>query len=133
MAWRTWAGIATAVILVAAVGCGPARLNVEKKFSVGLDVKPAEGWALPAQSVEQTLKVEVSSSAPVDVFVLTGVNSDDAVVMFADELKKKAVTSKEDVKQDTITAKIPANQPATVVVRFNSKKENASGTIKMTN
>lgn len=133
MAWRTWAGGLTAVVLVAAVGCGPAKLNEEKSFNVGIDAKPAEAWGLPPQSVEQTLKVEVSSNGPVDVFVLAGVNQDDAVVMFNDELKQKAVASKTDAKQDTITAKIPAKQPGVVVVRFNAKRENASGKVKMTN
>lgn len=131
MACRSWAILTTAVGLVAAVGCGPARLNQEVKFSVG-DV-PAQVWVLDSQGVEQTIKVEIKSDGPVDVFVLAGVDQAAASAMTNDELKAKAVASKTEAKQDTITAKIPANQAPVVVARFNSKREKASGTLKLTN
>jgi hypothetical protein len=131
MAWRSWVVLGTALGCLAAVGCGPARLNQEVTFSVG-DV-PSQVWVLDSQSVDQTIKLDINSDGPVDVFVLVGTDQGAASAMTNDELKAKAVASRTDAKQDSVTAKIPAKQVPVVVVRFNAKREKASGKLKLTN
>lgn len=128
---RTVTTLFVLVVLMLVIGCGPAKLNRELPFSVG-DV-PAQAWVLDPQSVDQMLKVEVTSDGPVDVFVLLGVDEGTAFAMTNDELKQKAVASKTDATKDTITAKIPAKQSPVIVVRFNSKHEKASGKIRLSN
>jgi hypothetical protein len=130
MTRRTWIG-AVAVATLAATGCGAGKLK--KELSFNLDAAPSQAWGFDPQSADQTFKAEVSSNHPVDVFILTGVDENAATGMDNDELEKKAVGVKRDTTADTVTGKIPAKQSAVVVVRFGSKRQPATGKIKLSN
>jgi hypothetical protein len=121
-----------AVGVLAAVGCGPNKLNEVKQFDLGTE-KAAQAFESPAQGAAQTVKVEVTSDNAVDVYVLLGVSSQAAIDMQEKDLKAKAAASKAGTKSETLTVQVPAGQAVAVWVGRSGVTQKASGTVKMTN
>jgi hypothetical protein len=128
------AGLTGIVFLFFAAGCGPAKLNSEHSFTVPSGEDVAKIVNLTAQSVEQSVKVEITSDKPVDVFVLLAKNlPKDEADFTAEKLQPLAVTSKRDSTQDTLSAKIPANSDWHVIVMAGAKTMKATGKLKLSN
>lgn len=121
-----------AVGVLAVVGCGPNKLNEEKAFNLSHD-QPAQAFDSPAQGAAQSVKVEVSSDKPVDVYVLLGTTAADAVNLGEKDLKAKAKESKLNTKGDTLSVAVPAGQAVTVWVGRNGTTQTASGKVKLSN
>lgn len=120
-----------AVALLAAAGCGPGKLNKEVSFEVSDTA--AKAWGFDPQAADQTIKLEVTSDQPVDVFILAGTDENTALTMDSKELEQKAAGFKRDATKDTVTGKVPAKQAAAVVVRIGQKRMPATGKIKISN
>jgi hypothetical protein len=121
-----------AVGVLAAVGCGPNKLNEVKQFNLGTDTA-AQTFSAPAQGAAQTVKVEVTSDNTVDVYVLLGVTAQAASDMEEKDLKAKAAASKTGTKSETLSVQVPAGQGVAVWVGRSGVTQKASGTVKMTN
>jgi hypothetical protein len=109
-------------------GCGPGKLNENKKFT--LDTGEGKAFDIPKASKAQKINVEFDSSeGEVSVYVF---KDDDAKgedgIIGSDP--KKALASKR-AKADTISADVPENTPVRVIVRNPTKKTEVN--LKMTN
>lgn len=104
---------AGAIALVLA-GCGPAKLDVSKTYSVGGDT-PVQGFELDAQSKPQTLTIEFSTAGD-EVEVVVFKKSDVPTI---DDVQltdvKKALGSKRG-KAETFTVDVPDNTATWVAV-----------------
>jgi hypothetical protein len=105
--------------LLTVAGCGPAKLDVTKTYTL----EPGDGRAidLDAQSKAQTLNVDFSSTAgEINVLVM---KKDDAPsdddLLTADAAK--ALASKLKAKEGTVTAEVPANTAVRVIIRDAAK------------
>lgn len=123
--------LALAVSTLLLTGCGPAKLDVSKTYSVGGDT-PAQGIELNAQSKPQTINIEFSSSAgEVSVYVLKKSDYKDVDDLPAADSKKAIATKKG--KAETFTAEIPENTAVWVAIlkQFGSEKSDVQ--IKINN
>ena len=120
-----------AFAVLAAVGCGPNKLNEVKQFDLSIE-KPAQTFSAPAQGAAQSIKVEVTADNTVDVYVLLNASGDIAN-MDEKDLKAKAAASKTGTKSETLTVQVPASQTVTVWVGRSGVTQKANGTVKMTN
>ena len=114
------------------VGCGAKKLNEEKSFNL----TPGERdkiYLFDAQSSEQTIKVAVTSSEAVDLFVFLKNDVADGAALDDNDRKKKALASKIGVTSDTLTAKVPAKQEYSLLVSLSLKSKKADGKVKITN
>jgi hypothetical protein len=111
-------------------GCGPAKLDISKTYTIGGDAEHAKGFELDPQSKPQTLTIEFSSSGG-DVEAVVFKKSDaadmDAVAMAA---PSKALASKKG-KNETFTVEIPENTGVWVAVMTAGDKKDV--TLKVTN
>ena len=131
MTRRNLTAAVAAVAVLALAGCGPGKLSEVKSFD--MESGNVKAFDTPAQKVAQTVKVEVSSDNPVDVYALPGVSVDDAVNMLPEEAKKKAAGSKEKVTSGSFTVPVPAGQGLAVWVGVSDNGTRAKGTVKLTN
>jgi hypothetical protein len=122
-----WVGLA---FLVA--GCAD-KLRTESAFTLPDGGNTTKVFDLPAQSAEQTLKVEVTSDRPVDVFVMPAKDAPDLDGLPTKEWQAKSVTFKEGVTNETLTAKVPAKQATKVVVTPSAKSQKAQVKVKLSN
>lgn len=132
MTRRNLIATAVAACVLAAAGCGPAKFDATRSFSLSGE-QPAQANEVPPQSAAQTVKVEVTSDNAVDVYVLVGTTAADAVNLEEKDVKAKAAASKTNTKGDTLTVQVPAGQGVTVWVGRSGTVQKASGTVKMTN
>lgn len=129
--------VALAVGLVWVAGCGPATLDITKTKTLDprgdsdliLDLSP--------QPVEQKLTVTVDSKTDkVDVYVLLAKDFekyDQAAPAFS-KRAEAATASKNAVMSDTVTATIPANTQAKVIVALaNEATKSTEVTVKLSN
>jgi hypothetical protein len=116
----------TGVVLLG--GCGPARLNVDKKYT--MDVGDARAIDLEAQAKPQKVNVEFSVSegeARVLVFRAEDAKGDEGIL---EAPASKALGSQRG-STGNFTVDLPPNTRARVVIRDLTKK--ADVTIKVTN
>ena len=113
------------------IGCN-AKLNEEKPFNLTPSARD-KIYLFDAQSAEQTIKVSVTSSEAVDVFVFLKKDAPDPAGLDDAELRKKALASKLGTTSDTITVKVPAKQDYSLVVSLSMKSKKADGKVKLTN
>ena len=118
------------VVALVLVGCGPAKLDVSKTYTLGGDTT-AQAIELDPQAKPQTINVEFSTTGDeveVAVFKKADAKTIDDVAM-ADS--KKALASKKG-KSDSFSVDIPENTGAWVAVRaLSGKKQDVQ--IKVTN
>ena len=122
--------------VLAAVGCGPNKLNEESRVSVeslGDAARSAMAIETQPQRVAQTVKVEVTMDNPVNVYVLLKTTAAAASSMDEHEVKSKAVQSKTGVKSETFSVPVPAGDMMVVWVGAATGTRKATGTVKMTN
>ncbi len=123
-----WLVVASAVLVA---GCAD-KLQYESKFALPEGTNVAKVMTLQPQSVEQTLKVEVSADKPVDVYVMPAKEvSDDALPEKSWEAK--ALAFKHGVTAETLTAKVPPKEGTKVVVTPSAGTDKTQGTVKITN
>jgi hypothetical protein len=122
------------LLLLATAGCGPAKLRSEHTFTVPSGDEVGKIVNLTAQSVEQTVRVEVIADKPVDVFVILARDLPQGDSDFTTEkLEPKAVAVKKNATQEVLTATIPAKTDWHVVVLAAAKTLRATGTLKLSN
>ncbi|MCS7020724.1 MAG: hypothetical protein NZU63_02715 [Gemmataceae bacterium] len=117
-----------AVLMMLCVGCGPGRLNVEKKYS--MDVGDARAIELEPQSKPQKIQVEYSTSdgeARVLVFRAEDAAGDQGML----EAPASRALGSHRGSSGSFSVDLPANTKARVVIRDLTKK--ADVTIKVTN
>ncbi|MBA2224807.1 hypothetical protein [Thermogemmata fonticola] len=124
--------LSLAMLLVTGVvlfgGCGPARLNVDKKYT--MDVGDARAIDLEAQAKPQKVNVEFSVSegeARVLVFRAEDAQGDEGIL----EAPASKALSSQRGSTGNFTVDLPPNTKARVVIRDLTKK--ADVTIKVTN
>jgi hypothetical protein len=115
-----------------AVGCAD-RLNTTSSFTLPDGGNTTKVFDLPAQSAEQTVKVEVTSDKPVDVFVMPAQGAPNLDGLPSKEWQAKSTAFKEAVMSDALTAKVPAKQATKVVVTPSAKTQKATVTVKLSN
>lgn len=120
------------VLALLVAGCAD-KLRTESAFTLPDGGNTTKVFDLPAQSAEQTLKVEVTSDRPVDVFVMPAKDAPDLDGLPTKEWQTKSVTFKEGVTNETLTAKVPAKQATKVVVTPSAKTQKAQVTVKLSN
>jgi galactose mutarotase-like enzyme len=123
------------VVVVSLAGCGPARLKEDRSFTL-----PDAGtgdrdkvFQLKAQKSEQMIKVEVTATEPVDVYVILTKDAENPADLSEADREKKATASRKGVTGETVTAKVPANQASQVLIALGGKSKKADVTVKMTN
>lgn len=120
------------VLSFLAAGCAN-RLRTESAFTLPDGGNTTKVFDLPAQSAEQTIKVEVTSDKPVDVFVMPAQGAPNLDGLPSKEWQAKSTAFKEGVTSDTLTAKVPAKQATKVVVTPSAKTQKATVTVKLSN
>ena len=124
MAGRARAALVAAIILVA--GC-QSKLNVERTvdFDAGLDTY----IDIDPPKYDQTLSITVTSDTPIDVYVYLKKDKEAAQrdAMLGKKNSSVVLAGKEKVQSDTLEAKVPAKEPAVVMIRSSSK----AGTAKL--
>ena len=106
--------------LVALSGCGPAKLDVEKTYT--LDSGDAKIVLLDAQSKQQNITVAFESTdSPIIVLLLkdSDLQKDDDGSFMA---TSKAVAFKSGEKNSSFTAEVPANTASRVIIRGAASK-----------
>jgi hypothetical protein len=121
-----------ALLAFLSAGCAD-KLRTESAFTLPEGGKVTKVFDLPAQRAEQTLKVEVTSDRPVDVFVMSAAEAPDLDGLASKEWQTKSMTFKEGVTNDTLTAKVPAKQATKVVVTPSAKTQKAQVKVKLSN
>src|ERR671911_1351513 len=99
--------VAWVVLAFLVAGCAD-KLRTESAFTLPDGGNTTKVFDLPAQSAEQTIKVEVTSDKPVDVFVMPAKDAPGLDGLPTKEWQTKAPTFKEGVTKQTLTAKVPA-------------------------
>ncbi len=121
------------IFLIAAAGCSP-KLATEKSFTL-----PAEGgdrgvlFNLPTHSGDQTVKAEVTSDAPVDVYVYAAKVVAEPRDLSPEDRAVKAILSKTGVTGETISVTVPGKEEYRVLVTLPRNAMRASGKVKFTN
>jgi hypothetical protein len=123
---------AVLVAVCGLVGCKAAKLNEDKAFTLSpsadeylLELVPQKG--------DQTVSAAVTATEPVDVYVVLKSAAADPRDLKAGDREKKAVAFKKGVKAETLTAKIPAGEGASVLVALPAAGKKADVTVKLTN
>ncbi|OWK37743.1 hypothetical protein [Fimbriiglobus ruber] len=129
---RAAAGLVLVWVAVAGAGCA-AKLNDERSFSLPEGSEPDKLLILNAQPSDQTIKVAVTASEPVDVYVFLTKDVAEPRDVAAGDRAKKALASKTGVTQDTLTAAVPAKQEYKVLIGLSEKSKKAEGKVKITN
>jgi uncharacterized lipoprotein YmbA len=124
--------VAWIVLMFLVAGCAD-KLRTESTFTLPDGGNTTKVFDLPAQSAEQTLKVEVTSDKPVDVFVMSAKDAPNLDGLPTKEWQTKSQTFKEGVTNETLTAKVAAKQATKVVVTPSAKTQKAQVTVKLTN
>ena len=124
--------LALFVLAFLVAGCAD-KLRTESTFTLPDGGNTTKVFDLPAQSAEQTLKVEVTSDKPVDVFVMPAKDAPGLDGLPTKEWQTKSVTFKEGVTNETLTAKVPAKQATKVVVTPSAKSQKAQVKVKLSN
>lgn len=125
------AGVWVVLVLLAA-GCAD-KLRTESAFVLSDGGNTTKVFDLPAQPAEQTIKVEVASDRPVDVFVMPAKDAPNLDGLPTKEWQTKSQTFKEGVTNETLTAKVPAKQATKVVVTPSARTRKANVTVKLSN
>lgn len=108
--------LALAPVLLVAAGCGPKPLNENKTYTLDTNTS-GHRLDIPAVKKARTITVEFSSSdkdVTVLVFKKSDVKDDAEGITTAESAKKLAGKRG---KADSVTVEIPADTPATIVVR----------------
>jgi hypothetical protein len=107
-------------------GCGPAKLEVTRTFTIDTQT---ESLILDPQPKPQRITVEFSSTASdVSVYLIKSEDKESELLTTPD--KAKTLDSKTG-KEGALTADVPANQMTRVIIRGASKKTDV--TVKVTN
>jgi hypothetical protein len=107
--------------LLSLSGCGPAKVASDINASLSPS-EPEKLYQIPKVSSERTIHVEATSStAEIDVYVITDTDIDKFLADAHDARPKKSVASKQKDKSVSLDATIPANTEATVVVYLSDK------------
>jgi hypothetical protein len=127
---RPFASLVAGLWILGLAGCGPARLNETRTWSLTSGTS-ARALDLPAQPKPQTITVEFSSTAnEVSVYLF---KADDAKgedgIAFADS--KLALGGKSKSKGDSFSAEVPANTATRLIARSGGRDTEV--TIKVTN
>lgn len=113
--------VVTAVVaagLVAAAGCGPAKLDETRTYSLDPGGDSGRALDLPAQPKPQTITVTYESAEPVGVGIYkAGDVGEGLFVQPAKALKAEAGKT-----AGTLTADVPENTATRVVVSVETKK-----------
>jgi hypothetical protein len=118
--------VAVALALLAPAGCGPAKLNEERTYT--MDATEVQTLDLPAIAQPQTVTVEFSSSAsPASVYLLQNFKADDAQMI---PTKDQILATKQG-KEGTFSADVPAKTATRVLIRGLSAKTEVK--LKVTN
>jgi hypothetical protein len=131
MTRRNLIAAAVAFVALSAAGCLPGKLNEVKTFD--MESGNVQAFDSPAQKAAQTVKVEVTSDKPVDVYALLNTTAGEAVNLLPDQAKAKAAASKTKVTGDSFTVSVPAGQGLVVWVGVSDFGTRAKGTVKLTN
>lgn len=87
----------------------------------------------PTQKSAQSVKIEVTASEPVDVYVIPTKAADDPRDLSAADRAAKSLGSKQGVTKDTLTAQVPANEAYQVLVALGKNSKKADVTLRLTN
>ncbi len=120
------------VLALLAAGCAD-KLSTSSSFTLPDGGNITRVFDLPAQSVEQAVKVEVSSDKPVDVFVMPAKDAPNLDGMPNKDWQTKSSAFKEGVTNETLTVKVPAKQETKVIVTPSAKTQKANVTVKLSN
>ncbi|HET6574955.1 MAG TPA: hypothetical protein VFG68_15220 [Fimbriiglobus sp.] len=123
---------ACVVLALLAAGCAN-KLDTTSSFTLPEGGNATKIFDLPAQSAEETIKVQVTSDKPVDVFVMLAQDAPNLDGLPSKEWQTKSVTFKEGVTSDTLTAKVPAKQATKVVVTPSAKTQKANIKVRLSN
>lgn len=129
MPTRVLALAVTAVALLWLTGCGPARLNETRTWTLDGDTS-ARALDLPAQPKPQTINVEFSAPSNdvgVYLFKAEDAKGEDGIA-YADP--KKALGGKKG-KEDSFSVEVPANTATRLITRWTGKATEV--TFKVTN
>jgi hypothetical protein len=119
--------VAVAFGVLAATGCGPARLKEEKTYS--MEVGDAQRIELEPITKPQKLTVEFSSSAAeVSVYLIKDFKPGDSA---ADMPQKAQILAKAQGKEGTLSADVPENTATRIIIRDPRAKTDV--TVKLTN
>ena len=100
-------------------GCGPAKLDESRNWTLDPGGDSTRALDLPAQSKPQVLTVDFESSA---AEVNVGVFKDADAAKLDDVPWTKAIKAETGKKSGTFTADVPANTATRVVVGNTTKK-----------
>jgi hypothetical protein len=123
--------VSVAMVAVASIGlagCGPAKLDVNKTYT--LDVGEAQAIDLPAIPKPQKITVEFSATAG-DVTVLVFKESDAKGTDGLLDADLGKSLGKKTGKSDSFTVDVPENTATRVIARGATKKTDV--TLKVTN
>ena len=117
-----------AVGLLALVGCGPAKLDVTKTYT--LDAGEPQILFLDAQPKPQTITIEFESSAsPITVLLIKDADvpkDEDGFIPTS-----KAIASKSNEKAATFSGEVPEKTASRVILRNASTKTSVK--VRVTN
>jgi len=119
----TFAAFALGLFLA---GCGPAKLDISRKYS--MDAATAQYIECPAISKAQTITVEFSSDAPVDVYVVKGFKEDDDINVVP---PKDKILGTKNGKEGTFKVEVPEKTATRVIIANGFKKSDV--TVKVHN
>lgn len=105
-----------APVLLAAAGCGPAKINENRTFTLDTNTS-GHRLDIPADKKPRTLTVEFASSekeVSVLLFKRSDVKDGEDGIMEAQNTQKLAGTR---ATADRFTAEIPADTPTTIIIR----------------
>jgi len=115
-----FSALALGIGLVAVAGCGPAKLDVNKTYT--LDSGDTQFVILDAQSKPQKITVEFESSADLTVMLIKSSDLGKDEDNFVDV--KKAIAFKKGEKSGSFSGDVPENTETHVIVRNPSAKAN---------
>jgi hypothetical protein len=108
---------ALAVAVVSFAGCGPAKLDVNKTYTLD----EPKIVLLDAQPKVQNIKVDFESDNPVTILLIKDADlakGEDGSTLPA----SKALASKVNEKSGSFTAEVPANSASRVLLKNNGAK-----------
>lgn len=119
--------------MIALSGCTD-KLKYDQKFSLAqIGGEPEKVLSPPKQSSAQTVKIQVTASEPVDVFVFLTKDVPQPLDLKDAERPTKATGSKTGVTSETLSVSIPANTDYAVMIALPKKTKKADVTVTMTN
>ena len=126
------------VLMAAALGCltlaGCAnKLDSKHAFTLPQGGDPDKALVMEAQTSAQTVKVDVTATEPVDVYVIPSKAATDPRDLSAADREAKALGSKKGVTKDLLTVKVPAKEAYQVLVSLADKAKKSDVTVRLTN